>query len=68
MHISITGIIPVNLKIVLFTPKEPNSNNGKVLNSGCGAKVSFKLRKNLNEITKIEIESKANKKAFLECL
>ena len=65
---NITGIIPINLKIVLFTPKEPSNNNGKVLNSGWGAKVSFKLKKILKVITKIEIESKVNKKLFLENL
>ena len=65
MHINITGSIPVNLKIELFTPKEPNNSIGKVLNSGCGAKVSFKFRNNLKIITNNEIESKVNKKAFL---
>ena len=65
MNINITGSIPVNLKIELFTPNEPNNNIGKVLNSGWGEKVSFKLRNNLKVITKNEIESKVNKKVFL---
>ena len=55
----------MNFKIELFTPNEPNNKIGKVLNSGWGAKVSFKLRNNLKVITKNEIESKVNKKVFL---